>query len=157
MTLHIDFLDETTTIKPADMELIEQLLTFTAQKEDVKKGECSITFVNNDRIQEINRDYRQKDQPTDVISFAMEEEGDGEINIVGGEGLPRILGDIIISVPFANEQAEDYGHSFDRELGFLALHGFLHLLGYDHMNETDEEVMFSRQKSLLEEFGLPRS
>ncbi|TDL34507.1 rRNA maturation RNase YbeY [Jeotgalibacillus sp. S-D1] len=157
MTLLIDFSDETAVLKQEDTELIHQLLTFAAEKEDIQNGECSITFVTNERIQEINRDYRKKDQPTDVISFAMEESGEGEINIIGGEELPRVLGDIIISVQVAQEQAEDYGHSFSRELGFLALHGFLHLLGYDHMKEADEAVMFGRQNAILEDFGLKRS
>ena len=85
---------------------------------------------------EINRDYRDKDQPTDVISFAMEEMGEGEMEIVGAE-MPRMLGDLIISIPRAKEQAEEYGHSFDRELGFLALHGFYIYLVM--MTEEDEK------------------
>lgn len=157
MTLLIDFSDETAMLKEDDTELVQQLLSFAAEKEDVQNGECSITFVSSERIQEINRDYRKKDQPTDVISFAMEESGEDEIAIIGGDQLPRMLGDIIISVQVAQEQAKDYGHSFSRELGFLALHGFLHLLGYDHMEEADEAVMFGRQNTILEEFGLKRS
>lgn len=70
--------------------------------------------------------------------------------------MPRMLGDIIISIERTKEQAEEYGHSFDRELGFLALHGFLHLLGFDHMNEEEEKVMFTKQKEILEEYGLSR-
>jgi probable rRNA maturation factor len=70
--------------------------------------------------------------------------------------MPRMIGDIIISIERTKEQAEEYGHSFDRELGFLALHGFLHLLGFDHMNEEDEKVMFTKQKEILEEYGLSR-
>ncbi len=77
------------------------------------------------------------------------------MEIVGAE-MPRMLGDIIISIERTKEQAEEYGHSFDRELGFLALHGFLHLLGFDHMNEEDEKVMFTKQKEILEEYGLSR-
>jgi probable rRNA maturation factor len=80
--------------------------------------------------------------------------GDGEIEIIGD--MPRVLGDIIISVERTREQAEEYGHSFERELGFLAVHGFLHLLGYDHMTEEDEKVMFSRQEEILSSFGLGR-
>ena len=81
--------------------------------------------------------------------------GEDEVEIVGAE-MPRMLGDIIISIERTKEQAEEYGHSFDRELGFLALHGFLHLLGFDHMNEEDEKVMFTKQKEILEEYGLSR-
>ena len=109
----------------------------------------------NCRIQEINREYRDKDKATDVISFAMEELGEGEIPLSGVD-MPRILGDIIISLAKAKEQAEDYGHSFIRELGFLSVHGFLHLLGYDHEIEEDEQKMFGRQKDILDEFGLKR-
>jgi probable rRNA maturation factor len=111
--------------------------------------------VTNERIHEINREYRDKDAPTDVISFAMEELGEGEIELIGAE-LPRVLGDIIISIPKAEEQAEEYGHSFIRELGFLSVHGFLHLLGYDHMEKEEEEKMFARQKEILDAYGLTR-
>jgi len=78
----------------------------------------------------------------------MEDNVDGEVQIVG-EGLPRILGDIYISLDRCREQANDYGHSFKRELLFLALHGFLHLLGYDHLNQADEKIMFSLQEEIL--------
>ncbi|MEH7384071.1 rRNA maturation RNase YbeY [Bacillus sp. JJ1521] len=156
MRLEIDFNDEIGEVKEDECTLVEELLFLAAKLEGVKEGtEVSITFVDNDRIQEINREYRDKDQPTDVISFAMEEMGEGEIAIIG-EDIPKLLGDIIISIPRAREQAEDYGHSFARELGFLAVHGFLHLLGYDHMTKEDEEKMFSRQKEILEVYGLER-
>ncbi|WP_335869325.1 rRNA maturation RNase YbeY [Bacillus sp. 2205SS5-2] len=157
MSLQIDFVDETKELTEQDLTQIEALLNFSAEKEEVQDdSELSVTFVSNDRIQDINKDYREKDQATDVISFAMEELGEGEMEIVG-EGIPRVLGDIIISVPKAKEQANEYGHSFSRELGFLALHGFLHLLGYDHMTKEDEKTMFSRQKDILDEYGLQRS
>ncbi|MEW9107792.1 MAG: rRNA maturation RNase YbeY [Cytobacillus gottheilii] len=156
MSLNIDFLDETNEISAQDQEQVERLLNFAAVKEQVEhETEVSVTFVTNERIQEINREYRDKDKPTDVISFAMEELGEGEVALLGIE-MPRVLGDIIISIEKTKEQAEDYGHSFQRELGFLALHGFLHLLGYDHETEEDEKMMFSRQKVLLDEFGLER-
>lgn len=156
MSLLIDFIDETEEVKEEYVNLIREILGKAAQMEKIEDGaELSVTFVDNERIREINRDYRDKDQPTDVISFAMEEMGEGEMEIVGVE-MPRMLGDLIISIPRAIEQAEEYGHSFDRELGFLALHGFLHLLGYDHMTEEDEKEMFGRQKEILEAFGLGR-
>ncbi|MEI4800248.1 rRNA maturation RNase YbeY [Bacillus sp. NPDC077411] len=156
MGLIIDFIDETEEVKEEYVEMIQQLVEKAAEIESVEGGaELSITFVNNERIQEINREYRDKDQPTDVISFAMEDMGEGEMEIVGVE-MPRMLGDIIISIPRAKEQAEEYGHSFDRELGFLAVHGFLHLLGYDHMTEEEEKVMFGKQKEILDAFGLAR-
>ena len=156
MTLHIDFIDETEGLTEAQTREIENLLQFAAVKEVVEEDtEISITFVENARIQEISREYRNKDKATDVISFAMEEMGEGEIPLIG-EGLPRMLGDIIISIPKAVEQAEEYGHSFMRELGFLSVHGFLHLLGYDHETTEEEKIMFTRQKEILDEFGLQR-
>ena len=122
--------------------------------------EMSVTFMNNAEIREINRDYRNKDQATDVISFALEDEGEGELAVIFDEDedfdLPRNLGDIMISVERAKEQAEEYGHSFDRELGFLAVHGFLHLNGYDHMTPEDEKEMFTLQEDILTAYGLKR-
>lgn len=156
MSLIIDFLDETNQVTEDQTEELEKLLNFAAEKLNVEaKSEVSITFVTNERIQEINREYRFKDTATDVISFAMEELGEGEIKLIGTE-MPRILGDIIISTAKAKEQAEDYGHSFMREFGFLAVHGFLHLLGYDHMTKEQELEMFTLQKEILNEYGLTR-
>lgn len=154
--LIIDFIDETNELTNEQMEEIEKLLNFAAQKESVENNsEVSVTFVTNERIHEINREYRDKDAPTDVISFAMEELGEGEMELTGVD-MPRVLGDIIISIPRAREQAEEYGHSFIRELGFLTVHGFLHLLGYDHMTDAEEKQMFTLQKEILNEYGLKR-
>lgn len=156
MILNIDFLDETNEVKEEHIALVEKLLQHAAKVEGIEEGsEVSITFVTNEAIHEINREYRDKDQPTDVISFALEEMGEGEVQIIG-EDIPRVLGDIIISTDRTREQAEEYGHSFERELGFLAVHGFLHLLGYDHMNEADEKEMFGKQDEILASFGLLR-
>lgn len=156
--LHIDMYDETETLSAKQLEQVEDLLEFTANAEKVSPdAELSVTFVTNERIQEINKEYRQKDKPTDVISFALQEMGEGEIEIHYEEDAPSILGDIIISVPMAKEQAEDYGHSIERELGFLAVHGFLHLLGYDHETDEQEKEMFDKQKEILNAYGLKRS
>ncbi|TGB04268.1 rRNA maturation RNase YbeY [Halobacillus salinus] len=155
--LHIDFQDETNSVDEAFVDLIQRIIKFAAEKEKVStESEVSISFVDNKEIQEINRNYRQKDYATDVISFAMQEQGEGEMNILH-EDMPEMLGDIVISIDKAKEQAEEYNHSLERELGFLALHGFLHLLGYDHMNEEEEKQMFGRQEEILHEFGLERS
>jgi probable rRNA maturation factor len=154
--LVIDFLDETNEVLNEQIDEMEKLLNFAADKLDVEDGsEVSVTFVTNERIKEINREYRDKDSVTDVISFALEELGKGEVEPVG-LGIPRILGDIIISLAKAKEQADEYGHSFMREFGFLAVHGFLHLLGYDHMTEDDEREMFTLQKEILDDYGLKR-
>nr|WP_282958551.1 rRNA maturation RNase YbeY [Metabacillus idriensis] len=152
----IDMADETELLTEEQLEMVETLLQFAADAESIAQdAELSVTFVDNEKIKEINRDYRSKDQVTDVISFAMEEQGEGEVSIVGVD-MPPVLGDIIISVPRAAEQAEEYGHSFTRELGFLAVHGLLHLLGYDHMTEEDEKKMFGKQKEILDAYGLKR-
>lgn len=156
MLLNIDFLDETGKVKESDVQLVERLLQHAATVEQIEEGtELSVTFVTNEEIQEINKQYRDKDAPTDVISFALEELGEGETAIIA-EGMPRILGDIIISIDRTYEQAEDFGHSFERELGFLAIHGFLHVLGYDHMTPEDEKLMFGKQDEILESYGLSR-
>ncbi|RIM96518.1 rRNA maturation RNase YbeY [Staphylococcus shinii] len=132
---------------------IDELLTFAKKQENIEEeAELSVTFVDKEEIQEINKMYRDKDKVTDVISFALEED---EPEITGLD-MPRVLGDIIICTDVAKEQANNYGHSFERELGFLALHGFLHLLGYDHMNEQDEKEMFGRQEQILNAYGLTR-
>jgi probable rRNA maturation factor len=156
MNLDIDFLDETQEMTDESIGQMEDLLNFAQKKLQITEPcELSVTFVDNARIQEINREYRGKDKPTDVISFALEELGEGEIQISGGN-MPRVLGDIIISTDKAREQAADYGHSVDRELGFLAVHGFLHLLGYDHETEAEEKEMFDLQRRILDEYGLGR-
>ncbi|MEC3797578.1 rRNA maturation RNase YbeY [Bacillus velezensis] len=157
MGLLIDIVDETNSVSADALQEVEKLLHFAAEKEGVQdQAEVSVTIVTNEEIRELNRDYRGKDTPTDVISFALEEEGEDEVEIVGAD-MPPVLGDIIISADRTKEQAEEYGHSFMRELGFLAVHGFLHLLGYDHMTKEEEEEMFSKQKDLLDEYGLTRS
>lgn len=109
----------------------------------------SVIIVDNEKIHEINKQYRGIDRPTDVISFALEEDEDYEVKM-------RLLGDIYISIDKVYEQAKEYGHSVKRELFFLVTHGFLHLLGYDHMEKKDEEVMFSLQEKILNEYGVNR-
>ncbi|MCJ7841845.1 rRNA maturation RNase YbeY [Lederbergia sp. NSJ-179] len=156
MGLVIDAMDETGQLSKEHLIIVKRLLTYAAQIEQMDQdAEVSLTFVSNQKIQAMNKEYRGKDQVTDVISFALEESGEGEISIQGAH-LPRVLGDIVISLDRVGEQANEYGHSFERELGFLAVHGFLHLLGYDHMNEEDEKRMFARQNEILAGFGLER-
>ncbi|SHN11282.1 rRNA maturation RNase YbeY [Gracilibacillus kekensis] len=151
--MEMDFSDETKKVSTDHMKLIEDLLSYAAEQESISRNaEISITFVNNDVIKELNQQYRNIDRPTDVLSFALEE---GVETIVGAD-IPIMLGDIIISVNKAEEQANEYNHSFSRELGFLALHGFLHLLGYDHMESEEEKKMFLRQEEILNGFGLSR-
>lgn len=104
-----------------------------------------VSIVNNEDIHVINRDYRSVDRPTDVISFAFQDE-ESEKKLIGG---PISLGEIIISYEKAEEQAKEYGHSLLREMSFLFTHGMLHLLGYDHMKKEDEVVMFKLQDEIL--------
>ncbi|WP_416729006.1 rRNA maturation RNase YbeY [Fictibacillus sp. JL2B1089] len=155
MMLHVEYLNEIDENSTDFQELISNVLEKAAEMEKTGQAEVSITIVSKERIQEINKEYRQKDSVTDVISFAMEEMGEDETEIIGGEET-RFLGDIIICLDVAKEQAEEYGHSLEREMGFLAVHGFLHLLGYDHMNDEDEKRMFGRQEEILEQYGLKR-
>ena len=103
-----------------------------------------ILFCDSKKTHQINKEYRDKDAPTDVISFALEDDK----TVIEPDGV-RILGDIYISIDKVHEQALEYGHSFKRELSFLAVHGLLHLLGYDHMEKSDEEVMFKKQEEVL--------
>ncbi|MDA9470173.1 rRNA maturation RNase YbeY [Enterococcus sp. 5H] len=158
--MDITFIDETTKISEANLKEVEELLQFAADFLKISEDtEMSVTFMDNAGIQVINRDYRGKDVPTDVISFALEEEGEDELPIIfedEEEVFPRNLGDIMISIERTEEQALEYGHSFERELGFLAVHGFLHLNGYDHIETEDEKEMFGLQKEILDAYGLKR-
>ncbi|MBO0474980.1 endoribonuclease YbeY [Enterococcus sp. DIV0840] len=158
--MDISFIDETSNLSKENLEEVESLLQFAADFLKISEDtEMSVAFMDNAGIQVINRDYRGKDVPTDVISFALEEEGEDELPIIfedAAEAFPRNLGDIMISTERAAEQAAEYGHSFERELGFLAVHGFLHLNGYDHMGPDDEKEMFGLQKEILDAYGLKR-
>jgi probable rRNA maturation factor len=143
--------------------LLEAILQKAGEAEGVTDGEVDLTFVDDEGIHELNREYRGIDRPTDVLSFAMNEITNDELEIIyeleEGEGLesvPDVLGDIIISVPRAKLQSEEYGHSLERELGFLFVHGFLHLLGYDHQDEASEAEMMGKQEAVLAEVGLTR-
>lgn len=154
--MQIDFQDNTNTVTEEMLDLIDRLLLFTAQYEEIPaNAELSVSFVNNEEIRTINREYRNKDQSTDVISFALEEETEDEMKIIGDD-IPIVLGDIIISVDKAKEQSKEYEHCLQREMGFLAVHGLLHLLGYDHMTPEDEKIMFQKQDDILGEFKLER-
>lgn len=143
--------------------LLEVILQKAGEAEGVTDGEVDLTFVDDEQIHELNREYRGIDRPTDVLSFAMNEITNDELEIIYEleegeelESVPDVLGDIIISVPRAKLQSEEYGHSLERELGFLFVHGFLHLLGYDHQDEASEAEMMGKQEAVLAEIGLTR-
>ena len=131
-------------------DYLEEVIEETLRSEKVENSVFSIVFVDEGKIQEINRDYRGKDSVTDVISFALEDVHDEFFM-----GL-RVLGDIFVCIPRMREQAKSYGHSEKRELSFLIVHGMLHLLGYDHMKKEDEEIMFHKQDDILEHIGITR-
>ena len=121
----------------------------------------SILLVENEEIQRINREYRNKDCVTDVLSFPMLEMKDGKFEVKPDEmdmedGM-LFLGDIVVSVPKAIEQAKEYGHGNERELAFLTLHGLMHLLGYDHESPQRDAVMEEKQERILSEIGLTRN
>lgn len=120
----------------------------------VENGEVSVMLTNNDYIHQLNRKYRQIDRPTDVLSFALNESEEPDIE--NGPDI-NVLGDIILSVERAEEQAADYGHSLRREIAFLTVHGMLHLLGYDHMEEADRLEMEKEQRYVMEQLGISRN
>lgn len=128
--------------------IIEQALKTLGIEDDV---EVSCVLVDDERIHEINREYRHIDRSTDVISFAMEDNDQFYV-----EGMPRTLGDIFISVDHAKKQAEEYGHSLRREMCFLFTHGILHLLGYDHITDEQEKEMFGLQDQILGALSIER-
>lgn len=131
-------------------EIYQKLMEKTFKKLNIKKDyEVDVNLIDNERIHEINREYRHVDRPTDVISFAFLDHVDGEVTIKGD--IPTLLGEIFISVDKAKEQANTYGHSLLREMSFLFVHGLLHLLGYDHMTKEEETVMFSLQEEILKQ------
>lgn len=117
---------------------------------DPEKDEWSLTFVDEDAIHQLNKEYREADRPTDVLSFALEEAGGPP----PPPGAPRMLGDVVIAVPVALRQAEERGHTADAELGLLLVHGLLHLLGFDHDTPARKKKMWARQGELLAGLGL---
>lgn len=142
------------------MEMLEQLLQLAAEEEGMEAGIVSLSFVDDEMIQQLNKDYRNMNRPTDVLSFAMREfVGEIDMNVqsaVDQLDQPELLGDIIISLQHAKAQSEQYEHSFLREIGFLFVHGFLHLVGYDHQDAASEEAMFTKQEKILLKAGLTR-
>ncbi len=134
----------------AEMDFLEKYITYVSKRENIEDAIFNIIFVSNDKIHELNKNYRGVDRVTDVISFALE---DGEDLKEPGV---RVLGDVYIAIDVAYEQALTYGHSRLREVCFLATHGILHLLGYDHMTEEDEKIMFDKQEEILDSYDIVR-
>lgn len=134
-----------------ELETVEKVLYSAIEKEKLEDVFFNLIIVDNKYIHELNRTYRKIDRETDVITFALEDED--SLVLPSKE---RILGDIYISIDKAKAQAEEYGHSLLRELSFLAVHGFYHLLGYDHMTDEEAKVMFAKQEEVLITYGITR-
>ena len=133
---------------PSLRGLVRRAVNATLKYEDYRcPCEISVTFPDNEKIHALNRQYRAVDRPTDVLSFPLFDE---EV-----EGEPLALGDIVLSLEKAQEQATEYGHSFEREVAFLVVHSMLHLLGYDHeTSRDDEKEMFFRQEEIMKFLNL---
>ena len=157
----IEIIDETEVVPQSHQELVHKVVSFAADYLKIPATKkCSISFVSSVRIREISREFTNIDKVTDVISFALDDHDDDFQSMQSimeeDDSFVTSIGDIVISLDRAKEQAEDYGHSLERELGFLALHGFLHLNGYDHKTEEEEAEMTGLQKEILEAYGLKR-
>ena len=139
---------------PADIEKnVRAAAEKVGELYGVENGEVSVTLTNNEYIHTLNKQYRGIDRPTDVLSFALNESEEPDVE--DGPDV-NVLGDLVISVERAKEQAADYGHSVKREIAFLTVHGMLHLLGYDHVEEEDRIEMEAEQRFVMEKLGIPR-
>ena len=164
--MYIEMVDETGQVSEEILKQTQEILEFAAQKTGKEKKEMAVTFVSNDRSHELNLEYRDTDRPTDVISLEYKPELDiavDEEDLLDHPELAEMLedfdayiGELFISVDKAREQAEEYGHSFEREMGFLAVHSFLHINGYDHYTPEEEAEMFGLQEEILTAYGLTR-
>ena len=159
MEMEINLQPENLLLPLKTKETVRNVLQRTAELLALgPEVEISVLLVDNETIRNLNRDYRDKDAATDVLSFPMEEEleGDAAPVIIGGP-TERMLGDLVISVEMAVAQAEEYGHAVERELAFLAVHGLLHLLGYDHEQGPEAELeMQTEEKRILNLLGIAR-
>ena len=164
--MYIEMVDETGQVSEEILKQTQEILEFAAQKTGKENKEMAVTFVSNERSHELNLEYRDTDRPTDVISLEYKPELDiavDEEDLLDHPELAEMLedfdayiGELFISVDKAREQAEEYGHSFEREMGFLAVHGFLHINGYDHYTQEEEAEMFGLQEEILTAYGLTR-
>ena len=164
--MYVEMIDETGQVSEEIKNQTLDLLQFAAEKTGKENKEMAVTFVTNERSHELNLEYRDTDRPTDVISLEYKPESDltfSEEDLADNSELTEMLdefdayiGELFISVDKAREQAEKYGHSFEREMGFLAVHGFLHINGYDHYTPEEEKEMFTLQEEILTAYGLKR-
>ncbi len=148
--MNIEVFNETNSDIETEINDLRKLLQNVCQDEKIGSGEFNVIIVDSDKIRMLNKEYRKIDKVTDVISFALEDDDTFQLENY------RVLGDIYICLEQALKQADDYGHSFKRELSFLAIHGLLHLLGYDHRTEEEEKIMFKKQEEVLSHYGIER-
>ncbi|GKU79712.1 rRNA maturation RNase YbeY [Paenibacillus sp. L3-i20] len=165
MSLQLDWSNEQNKVEIPDnwIEKLTELLQLAGAAEGMTDGDVALTFIDDEGIHALNLEYRGIDRPTDVLSFAMQDDGVDELNIIFEvenedevDPISGMLGDIIISVERAVAQSEEYGHSLEREIAFLFVHGFLHLIGYDHQDDASEAVMTEKQEAVLQKAGLTR-
>ena len=147
--MEISIFNETKENIDKELETVHEVLIHGLKKLKIEEAIFNVIIVDNEYIHKLNKDYRNIDRETDVITFALEDDKTFNLDI-------RILGDVYISIEKAISQSEEYGHSLLRELCFLAVHGMLHLLGYDHMKKDEEEVMFALQEEILDEMDIKR-
>lgn len=166
LIMYVEMFDETGQVSEEIKQQTLDLLNFAAEKLGKQNKEMAVTFVTNERSHELNLEYLDTDRPTDVISleykpevpFAFDEEelkDNPELVEMLAE-FDSYIGELFISIDKAREQANEYGHSFEREMGFLAVHGFLHINGYDHYTPEEEKEMFTLQEEILTAYGLTR-
>ena len=156
MKIYIDYSNEQDKLSPPENfeELVEKCARAALDEEQIEDdAEVSVTLVDNERIRELNNEFRGIDRETDVLSFPLGDENGFETN---PDTDAILLGDIVISLEKAQSQAEEYGHSFLREVAFLLTHSLFHLLGYDHMTPDEEKEMFAKQEKVLEKLGITR-
>lgn len=153
MPVLVSNIQEEIAVEESLMQLVESVVMESLKYEGYStEAEVGLVFVDDNYIRSLNAEYRNIDKSTDVLSFALNE----------GEDMPEeeeaedLLGDIVISLPTAKRQAEEYGHSFEREVAYLTAHGSLHLLGYDHMTDADREVMREKEEAILGRLGINR-
>lgn len=158
--MNLEIINDEQLVTTEREQWMRDLIEFAAKElDEAPDTEMSISLVSDDEIQRVNREYRQKDRATDVISFAIEDDESDLPNfeeLASELDIPRNIGDLIIAPHYVAEQAKNYGHSFDREFGYTLVHGFLHLNGYDHIDPEDEKVMIGLQEKILDNYGLKR-
>ncbi len=156
MAILVNNIQEIIPVEEQWLNLLEDVLQNALNAHKKPQSEVSVVLVDNQYIQELNSQYRGLDQPTDVLSFAMEEDAT-EGQEVLPEDAPELLGDIFISMERAVEQSKEYEHSLIRELNYLAIHGLLHLLGYDHQTPEDTAAMRAEEEKILAAFQIGRN